>query len=194
MDQFGAAPRWLLCLSDALRRLPWRGGRRAAAVGRRPRAAAAVPARHHAALHAGAAVLDRQERDQDDRHAVLARFADRPGYLERGRLARGEHEAAAADLCPVELGHAVRARYRPFASSSTTSHSSSRTGATDRRDWRISSIFARRGSALISASVTGRGSAFTGSTRTRTQSGAFGSGSASRVTRMIPTTALSDIE
>ena len=56
-------------------------------------------------------------------------------------------------------------------------HSSSRTGATDRRDWRISSIFASAGSALISASVTGRGSGRTGSTRTRTHSGALGSGS-----------------
>src|SRR6185437_115060 len=77
--------------------------------------------------------------------------------------------------------------------SRTTFHSSSRTGATDRRDWRISSIFESRGSALISASVTGRGRGFTGSTRTDTQSGSFGSGCASRVMRMIPTTALSDM-
>jgi hypothetical protein len=57
----------------------------------------------------------------------------------------------------------------------------------------MSSIFARRGSALISASVTERGNARTGSTRTETQFASLGSGCASRVMRMIPTTALSDM-
>src|SRR5947209_5097749 len=75
---------------------------------------------------------------------------------------------------------------------STTAHSSSRTGATERRDWRISSILARRGSALISARVTGL-IGRTGSTRTDTQFGSLGSGCAPRTTRMIPTTALSDM-
>src|SRR5581483_6081768 len=59
-------------------------------------------------------------------------------------------------------------------------HSSSRTGETERRDSRISSILASFGSALISFSVTGP-SGRTGSTATETQSGSFGSGCASRV-------------
>jgi hypothetical protein len=63
------------------------------------------------------------------------------------------------------------------ASSRIASHSSSRTGATDSRDWRISSIFASFGSALIALRVTGP-SGRTGSTATDTQSGSFGSGRA----------------
>jgi hypothetical protein len=54
----------------------------------------------------------------------------------------------------------------------------------------MSSIFASFGSALMSFSVTGS-MARTGSTRTETQSASLGSGCASRVIRMIPTTALS---
>ena len=54
------------------------------------------------------------------------------------------------------------------------SHSSSRTGATDSRDWRINSIFASLGSALIASSVTGRASARTGSTATETQARPWG--------------------
>jgi hypothetical protein len=66
-------------------------------------------------------------------------------------------------------------------------HSSSRTGETERRDSRISSIFASFGSPLICFSVTGA-SGLTGSTCTDTQFESLGSGAASRVTRMIPTT------
>ena len=78
-----------------------------------------------------------------------------------------------SNLFAVALGGRLPGAQRP-AISRTTFHSSSRTGATDNRDWRMSSIFASLGSALISASVTGRCSGFTGSTRARTQSGAFG--------------------
>src|SRR6478672_13177651 len=78
-----------------------------------------------------------------------------------------------------------------FAMSRIFAHSASRTGATDSRDWRISSILARLGSALIAASVTGFASGRTGATLTDTQAGSLGSGAGPRTTRMIPTTALS---
>src|ERR687892_1288538 len=42
-----------------------------------------------------------------------------------------------------------------FAISRISFHSSSRTGATDRRDWRISSLFASRGPAFILGRVPG---------------------------------------
>ena len=76
------------------------------------------------------------------------------------------------------------------AMSSTLRHSSSRTGATDRRDWRISSIFGELGLGL-DVLQRDRADLRTGSTRTDTQSASLGSGRASRVIRMMPTTALS---
>src|SRR4029078_8832209 len=133
-----------------------------------------------------------EERDQDDRNAVVAQRDLGPRDLGCRRLSRGAVEAGLAVLCAVAGGGLVQAGQRP-AISRTTFHSSSVTGATDSRDWRMSSILASLRSALISASVTGRGGGRTGSTRTRTQAGALGSGSAPRVTRMIPTTALSDM-
>jgi hypothetical protein len=80
---------------------------------------------------------------------------------------------------------------RCSASSRIDAHSSSRTGETERRDWRSISRPARRGSAFIAFSVTGRSSGHTGSTATETQFESFGSGAAARATRITPTAALS---
>ncbi len=117
-----------------------------------------------------AAVLDRAERDQDDGHAVVARLDVRGADLERGGVARGEHEAAARRRYTAWRSLGVCSSVSgPWPRSRITFHSSSVTGATDRRDWRMSSILASRGSALISLSVTGRANGWTGSTRTETQ-------------------------
>ena len=56
------------------------------------------------------------------------------------------------------------------------SHSSSRTGATESRDWRISSIFARLRLGLDLGERHRPPSGRTGSTATDTQSGSLGSG------------------
>src|SRR4051812_41939220 len=74
-----------------------------------------------------------------------------------------------AGLFAVALHESLRS-YGASAISRTFRHSSSLTGDTDSRDRRISSIFARAGSALICFSVTGP-SFRTGSTATETQFG-----------------------
>ena len=184
-DSFGAAPRsghqstgpiqpvpasgWFLRLSNSLRCVPWRAFGRARTMGRRNGAEPALSDRRHFELGSLAAVLDREKRDQDDGHAGLARLDVRRSNLERGRLSGGNAETAPANLYCVALARDVQQCQRPLANSSNTFHSSSLTGATDRRDWRISSILASRGSALISASVTGRANGLTGSTRTEIQ-------------------------
>src|SRR5207253_8162020 len=84
----------------------------------------------------------------------------RKGVLEEGARGRG-----------LRLGRGRREEqqdHRPPPSSRIVFHSSSRTGATDRRDWRINSILASPGSALICLSVTGPNGR-TGSTAIETQ-------------------------
>ena len=63
-------------------------------------------------------------------------------------------------------------------SPASSSHSSSRTGATDRRDWRISSILASPGSALIVGQRHRLPSGRTGSTGTLTHAPSSPSGCA----------------
>ena len=73
------------------------------------------------------------------------------------------------------------------------SHCSSVTGMTDSREILTSAKSLNAGSALISASVTGRGSFFTGATSTTACLPvlSFGSGYASASAFAIPTTAFS---
>ena len=86
-----------------------------AGMGQRAGAAAALPARRRAQVEAAGAVLDRQERDQDDRHAVVARQPVRRADLGGRGVARGQREAAAADLCRMALARAAaRLSARPF--------------------------------------------------------------------------------
>src|SRR3954470_8246867 len=72
--------------------------------------------------------------------SVIGVHADHEGLRAFHRLTSGEEEGDQHHLPAIS-----RIRF----------HSSSRTGATDSRDWRINSILARRGWALICASVTG---------------------------------------
>ena len=62
---------------------------------------------------------------------------------------------------------------------------------TESLDWRTRARSASRSSALIALRLTSLGKASTGATSTRTHlpSGSSGSGKASRVTSMMPTTA-----
>src|SRR5439155_14884654 len=105
------------------------------------------------------AVLDREERDQDDGNAVMEEPDVGCRYVERRRVAGSECEAPAADLRALARRtalwpfRALAEVYFATAMLRTVFHSSSRTGATDSRDWRISSILASFGSTLISASV-----------------------------------------
>src|SRR6185437_16326674 len=77
----------------------------------------ALPARHHVQMDTVAAVLDRQERDQDDRHALVAGFAVRRADLGRGRVPRSDAPAPAADLCGVAVEAHVHRLQGPLASS-----------------------------------------------------------------------------
>ena len=140
----------LLPLRNPLRRMSRRPCNRARAVGGGDGAEPTLSPRCDLALDSVAAVLDRQERNQDDRHAVVAELTFGRPDLGSRRFHRGDARASAPDLFPMAFAQDVRRSQGPLASSWTIIHSSSRTGATDSRDCRISSIFESRGSALIS--------------------------------------------
>src|SRR5689334_20080427 len=77
-------------------------------MGRWHGARAALLARHQSALHPARTVLDRQERHQDDRHAVMEERNVGWSDLERRRMARGQRDVTASDLCRLEERKTLR--------------------------------------------------------------------------------------
>ncbi len=130
----GAGGRRLLPVRDPLRRLSRSRRRGAAGMGERPRAGAALPARRAAEVQTARAVLDRQERDQDDGNAVVAGVDVRRSDLGRRGVSRSKREIAAANLCAMARGRRVR-----FAFPSL-----SREGAGGGADFKAPSAFCRR--------------------------------------------------
>src|SRR5204863_8593035 len=90
---------------------------------------------------------------------------------QRSRQSRDRHDTQRRGAAGHHRGHRCRSRSAGWvpaeiASFSILFHSASLTGITDRREMRTSGNVLNDGSALISASVTGRSSFLTGATST----------------------------